>query len=87
MAMNDELAELVARHPGRIYGLASVDGYDGDNSAREAERAITELGLRGLFVDCARDDLLIDAPQGALPSKSRRSSGCRYSPIPSLRSR
>jgi predicted TIM-barrel fold metal-dependent hydrolase len=63
MAMNDELAELVARHPGRIYGLASVDGYDGDNSAREAERAITELGLRGLFVDCARDDLLIDAPQ------------------------
>jgi len=43
--------------------LASVDGYDGDRSAREAERAITELGLRGLFVDCARGDLLIDAPQ------------------------
>ena len=39
MAVNDELTELVARHPGRIYGLASVDGYDGDKSAREAERA------------------------------------------------
>ena len=63
MAVNDELAELVVRHPGRIYGLASVDGYDGDRSAREAERSITELGLRGLFVDCARGDLLIDAPQ------------------------
>jgi predicted TIM-barrel fold metal-dependent hydrolase len=63
MAMNDHLAELAARHPGRIYGLASVDGYDGDRSAREAERAITELGLRGLFVDCARGDLLLDAPQ------------------------
>jgi Amidohydrolase len=62
-AINDNLAELAARHPGRIYGLASVDGYDGDRSAREAERAITELGLRGLFVDCARGDLLIDAPQ------------------------
>jgi predicted TIM-barrel fold metal-dependent hydrolase len=63
MAMNDELAELVARYPGRIHGLASVDAYDGDTSAREAERAIRELGLRGLFVDCARGDLMIDALQ------------------------
>ncbi|HEY7245642.1 MAG TPA: amidohydrolase family protein [Xanthobacteraceae bacterium] len=63
IAMNDELAGLVARHPGRIHGLASVDGYDGDKSAREAERAIAHLGLRGLFLDCARGDLLIDAQQ------------------------
>ena len=63
MAMNDHLAGLVARHPGRIHGLASVDGYDGDRSAREAERAVRDLGLCGLFLDCARGDLLIDAPQ------------------------
>ena len=63
VAMNDELAGLVARHPGRIHGLASVDAYDGERSAREAERAIRDLGLRGLFVECARGDLLIDAPQ------------------------
>ena len=63
MAMNDALAGLVARHPGRIHGLASVDAYDGDRSAREAERAIRDLGMRGLFVDCARGDLMIDAPQ------------------------
>jgi len=63
MAMNDDLAGLVARHPGRIHGLASVDAYDGDKSAREAERAVRGLGLRGLFVECARGDLLIDAPQ------------------------
>lgn len=63
MAMNDDLAGIVARHPGRIHGLASVDAYDGDRSAREAERAIRDLGLRGLFVDCARGDLMIDAPQ------------------------
>ena len=62
-SMNDDLAELVARHPGRIHGLASVDGYDGEVSAREAERAVLELGLRGLFIDCARGDLLLDAPQ------------------------
>jgi predicted TIM-barrel fold metal-dependent hydrolase len=63
VAMNDELAELVARHPHRLHGLASVDAYDGDVSAREAERAVRDLGLRGLFVDCARGDLMIDAPQ------------------------
>ena len=63
MAMNDHLAGLMARHPGRLHGLASVDAYDGEASAREAERAIRDLGLRGLFVDCARGDLLIDAPQ------------------------
>ncbi len=63
MAANDDLAALVARHPGRIHGLASIDAYDGDRSGREAERAIRDLGLRGLFVDCARGDLMIDAPQ------------------------
>jgi predicted TIM-barrel fold metal-dependent hydrolase len=63
VTMNDEVAALVARHPGRIYGLASVDGFDGDVSAREAERAIRDLGLRGIFMDCARGDVMIDAPQ------------------------
>ena len=63
MSINDDVADLAARHPGRIHGLASVDAYDGDISAREAERAIRELGLRGLFVDCARGDLMLDAPQ------------------------
>ena len=63
MAMNDDLAALVARYPGRIHGQASVNAYDGDRAAREAERAIRELGLRSLFVECARGDLLIDAPQ------------------------
>jgi len=58
--LNDDLAALVARHPGRIHGLASVDAYDGERSAREAERAIRELGLRGLFVDSARGSLMID---------------------------
>jgi len=62
-AINDETAALVARHPGRIHGLASVDAFDGERAASEARRAIRELGLLGLFVDCARGDLLIDAPQ------------------------
>jgi aminocarboxymuconate-semialdehyde decarboxylase len=63
VAINDDVAALVARHPGRLYGLASVDPFDGDRAAREAERAIRDLGLLGLFVDCARGDMLLDAPQ------------------------
>jgi predicted TIM-barrel fold metal-dependent hydrolase len=62
MATNDHLAALAARYAGRIHGLASVDPFDGDRAAREAERAVRDLGLRGLFVDCARGDLLLDAP-------------------------
>ena len=62
-AVNDHVADLVARYPSFLYGLASVDAYGGDLSGREAERAIRDLKLRGLFVDCARGNLLIDCPQ------------------------
>jgi aminocarboxymuconate-semialdehyde decarboxylase len=63
MSVNDYVANLAERYPGQIIGLASIDVYDGDRAAREAERAIRDLALRGLFVDCARGDVLIDAPQ------------------------
>jgi aminocarboxymuconate-semialdehyde decarboxylase len=63
MAINDHVAAIAARYPGRIHGLASIDAYDGERAAREAERAIRDLKLRGLFVDCARGDAFIDAPQ------------------------
>jgi aminocarboxymuconate-semialdehyde decarboxylase len=62
-AMNDHLAGLVARYPGLIHGLASVDAYDGERAAREAERSIRDLKLSGLFVECARGNALIDAPE------------------------
>ena len=76
IAANDDMASLVARHPGRIHGLASVDAYDGDRAAREAERAIRELGLRGLFVDCARGDLLIDRRRARAGSERHRCPCC-----------
>ena len=63
MAINDELARIVARHPGRIIALATVDAYDGEPSARELERAVTQLGLKGVFVECARGPRMIDCPE------------------------
>ncbi len=62
-ALNDTLAELVAGRPGQLYGLASVDAFAGEAAAAEVERAVRTLGLRGVFVESAQGDLLLDAPQ------------------------
>jgi len=61
--VNDALANLVHRHPGRLYGLASIDAFAGETAAREATRAIRGLGLNGLFLECAKGDRLLDAPE------------------------
>jgi predicted TIM-barrel fold metal-dependent hydrolase len=44
---NDEIAGIVAEHPGRFIGFASVDPWKGKRAVEEIERAVTELGLRG----------------------------------------
>lgn len=62
LRINDELAELQRRHPAHIFALATVHGYDGDASGREVERAVQQLGLRGVFMECARGTALIDSP-------------------------
>ena len=61
--INDQMAELISRNPGRLYGLATIDAYTGDAGARELTRAVRELGLRGVFVASAKKELLLDAPQ------------------------
>jgi predicted TIM-barrel fold metal-dependent hydrolase len=61
--INDSIAELVGRHQGRLHGLATIDPFAGDEAAAETERAVRGLGLRGIFVDSAKGELLIDAPQ------------------------
>ena len=61
--INDAIANLVARHPGRLYGLATVDAYSGEAAGQELTRAIKELGLRGVFIESAKGDLLPNAPQ------------------------
>jgi aminocarboxymuconate-semialdehyde decarboxylase len=61
--INDALAELAGRNPGRVHGLATVDAYSGDAGAQELTRAVRELNLRGVFVASAKGDLFLDAPQ------------------------
>jgi predicted TIM-barrel fold metal-dependent hydrolase len=47
---NDTVAEAVRAHPRRLVGLGRIDPNLGDEAAREAERCLGELGLRGLFL-------------------------------------
>jgi len=61
--VNDQMAELVAKHPGKLHGLATVDPFSGDAGARELTRAVRELGLRGAFVESAKRDLLLGAKE------------------------
>ena len=61
--INDAVADLVAKNPGKLYGLATVDVFSGDEGARELERAVRQLGLRGVFIESGRRGLLPDAPQ------------------------
>jgi 2,3-dihydroxybenzoate decarboxylase len=44
---NDELAEGIARHPDRYVGLAAFSPLDPANAAKELERSVKKLGLRG----------------------------------------
>ncbi|HEX7081676.1 MAG TPA: amidohydrolase family protein [Gammaproteobacteria bacterium] len=48
---NDELAEAVARHPRRLHALAAVAPHDPAHAARELERAVTRLGMKGAIVN------------------------------------
>ena len=45
---NDYVAELVNAHPEQFIGFATVDPWKEDRAVEELERAITELGLKGL---------------------------------------
>ena len=48
---NDALADLVAAHPGRLYGLGCVDPFAGEAAAHELERMVTTLGFAGALVN------------------------------------
>jgi predicted TIM-barrel fold metal-dependent hydrolase len=47
---NDELAEVIRKYPKRFAGFAAVAPQDPDAAARELERAVKELGMKGLII-------------------------------------
>ncbi len=61
--VNDHLAETADKSGGKLLALATVDAFSGDTGAIELTRSVRELGLKGAFLECAKGDLLLDAPQ------------------------
>jgi predicted TIM-barrel fold metal-dependent hydrolase len=48
---NDALADEVAKRPDRFQGLAAVAMQDPDEAIKELERAVRQLGLKGVLVN------------------------------------
>ncbi|MFH1652400.1 MAG: amidohydrolase family protein [Chloroflexota bacterium] len=49
--VNDEVAEAMRRHPGRLVGLACLPVGVPDKAAQELERVVTKHGFRGAVVN------------------------------------
>lgn len=49
--VNDELAKVVKEHPDRYVGLACIAPQQPEAAADELERAVTELGFRGVNIE------------------------------------
>jgi predicted TIM-barrel fold metal-dependent hydrolase len=61
---NDEMAELVAKHPDRfVTACACLPMTDVDATLREIERAIDQLGFRGIEVFTDIRGKALDAPE------------------------
>ena len=61
---NDELAELVMRHPARFAGaIAAVPMNDPDRGCREIERATRQLGLCGVQIYSNVNGRPLDLPE------------------------
>ncbi len=61
---NDELAELVIKYPDKfIAGVACLPLNDIDAAIKEAERAITQLGLKGIQVFARVNGDTLDDPK------------------------
>ncbi|MFE7675266.1 amidohydrolase family protein [Streptomyces albidoflavus] len=62
-AVNDLLAGVIADHPDRFAGFAALPLQDPKAAARELDRAVNELGLRGALVNAHTQGRYLDDPQ------------------------
>ncbi len=60
--INDEYAAVQQKHRDRFVGLAHVPVHEGKAGLRELERAVTQLGLRGVTVMSQIHGSPLDAP-------------------------
>jgi predicted TIM-barrel fold metal-dependent hydrolase len=61
-AVNDHLAEAIARHPDRFAGFAALPMQSPDACARELARAVKDLGFHGAMVNGTTEGRFLDHP-------------------------
>ncbi|MFH0748996.1 MAG: amidohydrolase family protein [Candidatus Bathyarchaeota archaeon] len=61
-AANDSIYELCEKYPDRFAGLAIVSLLDVESAVEEVDRAIKELGLRGVTVATNQNGVGLDSP-------------------------
>jgi 5-carboxyvanillate decarboxylase len=57
---NDELAEAIGRHPDRFAGLAAIAPQDAGAAAKELERGVRSLGLKGAIINSHTQGAYLD---------------------------
>jgi len=60
---NDELAAAIARYPTRYAGLAACAPQDPQAAAKEIERGVNRLGLRGVIINSHTQGERLDDPK------------------------
>ena len=60
---NDQLAEAIAKHPDRFAGLTAVAPQDPARAARELERGMQRLGMKGAIVNSHTKGEYLDDPK------------------------
>ena len=57
---NDEIAQMMKDYPDRLSGLANVPMQDIDAAVAEMERAMTQLGMKGVMINDHINDVTFD---------------------------
>lgn len=60
--VNDDAAEMCAESKGRLFALACVPPWEGEENYKELERCIDELGMCGLQLACHYGERYLDDP-------------------------
>lgn len=63
IAANDEVAAAVRSHPDRYSGLVAVAPQDPAAAAKEMQRGVQQLGLKGVIINSHTHDEYLDAPK------------------------
>jgi aminocarboxymuconate-semialdehyde decarboxylase len=61
--INDDLARVQANYPGKFVGLAQAPVLEGKEAIQEIDRAVRNLGLKGVTITSQTKGVSLDAPK------------------------